>query len=202
MSTCKDGLAQCRVVLCGAAGGREVLRCSLTSLVSSQAADEMRVSCGLAAPPGPLLVDGPKGLPGREGLAPNPSLGTTGECLGNGWELTKQRDVRGMWARGFCSSSHGEIFSVQRESRMALACVGVSVCARGGMDATQPVDCRVAAQAVACMRVLRLQLASARAAVRARDWSPRVAGRSVILRALPHTAYSGRKMRVGPPVKV
>ena len=52
-----------------------MLRCSLTSLVSSQAANEMRVSCGLAAPPGPLLVDGPKGLPGREGLAPSPYPG-------------------------------------------------------------------------------------------------------------------------------
>jgi len=79
-----------------------------------------------------------------------PTLGTTGECLGNGWELTKQRDVRGMWARGFCSSSHGEIFSVQRESRMALACVGVSVCARGGMDATA---CRLSCCCASCLRL-------------------------------------------------
>ena len=136
---------------------------------------------------------GLKACPGGKVSHLVPTLGTTGECLGNGWELTKQRDVRGMWARGFCSSSHGEIFSVQRESRMALACVGVSVCARGGMDATACRLSRVAAQAVACMRVLQLQLASARAAVRARDWSPRVAGHSVILRALPHTAYSGRR---------
>ena len=78
--------------------------------------------------------------------------------------------------------------SLEWQHYWPVACVGVSVCARGGMDATACRLSRVAAQAVACMRVLQLQLASARAAVRARDWSPRVAGHSVILRALPHTA--------------